>query len=87
MAKALEPLVRFWPILLAAIGLVWQGSSLTADLKRDRTEFGSRLEQQSAQSRDFSARITLLLESTVPDFREKLARVEERVRALESKGR
>lgn len=85
VSKVVEPLVRLWPILLSAIALIWQGSALTADLQRDRRDFTQRLEAQSAQSRDFSARITVLLEQVVPDFKERMARVEERVRALENK--
>lgn len=94
MAKGLEPLIKFWPVLVAAIGLLWQGGVLTADMKRDREMFLERLESQSRaiavqakSSEEYTSRVTLLLETVIPDWRERLARVEERVRALEQKGR
>lgn len=86
MSKAVEGLLRFWPVLVCTIGLIISGAVLAADVKADRGLFLEKLSSQDARitkAEAVDAKLTILLTEVVPDWREKLARYDERIKALE----
>ena len=99
MPKFLEPVRQYWPIVLSLVALIAYAAKLDASVSADRELFQERLASNHAHiesetmalklrlaaQESYNTRVTILLEQVVPDYKARLAVVEEKNRAIEER--